>query len=616
MYAHIPGRSVLFSRLLFSRPLAVAVFLSLAVAGTLSASGQDLDPFHRHLTSGEFSVARTLVLAAADPATRDQMLAELAVAQRAAGVADDSFQNAIEISNDDWRMGTLARISSFGDMPPVGGDGGAGDIPGSGPGGVGGFRGGGITEADFDDLINLIQETIDPDSWEINGGTARMRPFPSGVLVDPDGVMKQVKTAPGGRLDELRQSADVVDDLTLEKETALRAISLTRLERALQLRAARGQPANPEMLCLGGIYRLQYLMLYPESGDIVIAGPAGSWHYDAQGRAINDQTGQPVLNLDDLVICLRNAASHQGRFGCSIDPRADNLAAARQFIETSTLQGQAWRDRLRDILGQQDVFVDGIDAATHAGRVIVEADYHMKLIGMGLEPSVSGVPDYFQRLHLDEQGNPPRIDSLVRWWFTMSYDAVQTNVDRTIFEISGQGVRLQSESEFMDDQGQRVHTGQSSPAAGGFARDFTTHFDDLVQQYPLYGELRNLFDCALAANLIYREGLNRQIDWRLNYFQGDSGNAAFVYQPAIHRTPLVVDSIMGQRVMTHRQGRQTRTHTVSGVSGGVEYDPDRLVRSDSIIRQDGPRLTGKLERVQPESGVSVTRWNWDEPEQP
>lgn len=38
---------------------------------------------------------------------------------------------------------------------------------------------GGITEADFNDLIELIQETIDPDSWEENGGTGRMRAFPS-----------------------------------------------------------------------------------------------------------------------------------------------------------------------------------------------------------------------------------------------------------------------------------------------------------------------------------------------------------------------------------------------------------------------------------------------------
>ncbi len=38
---------------------------------------------------------------------------------------------------------------------------------------------GGITEQDFDELMNLIQETIDPDSWEENGGSGRMQPFPS-----------------------------------------------------------------------------------------------------------------------------------------------------------------------------------------------------------------------------------------------------------------------------------------------------------------------------------------------------------------------------------------------------------------------------------------------------
>ncbi len=38
---------------------------------------------------------------------------------------------------------------------------------------------GGITAQDFTQLINLIQETIDPDSWEQNGGNGRMQPFPS-----------------------------------------------------------------------------------------------------------------------------------------------------------------------------------------------------------------------------------------------------------------------------------------------------------------------------------------------------------------------------------------------------------------------------------------------------
>ncbi|MGI9518849.1 MAG: hypothetical protein ACR2NP_17470, partial [Pirellulaceae bacterium] len=38
---------------------------------------------------------------------------------------------------------------------------------------------GGITEADFTELMDLIQETIDPDSWEENGGVGRMQPFPT-----------------------------------------------------------------------------------------------------------------------------------------------------------------------------------------------------------------------------------------------------------------------------------------------------------------------------------------------------------------------------------------------------------------------------------------------------
>ena len=41
------------------------------------------------------------------------------------------------------------------------------------------FGQGGVTANDFDELIDLIQETVDPDSWEANGGSGRLRPFPS-----------------------------------------------------------------------------------------------------------------------------------------------------------------------------------------------------------------------------------------------------------------------------------------------------------------------------------------------------------------------------------------------------------------------------------------------------
>ena len=42
----------------------------------------------------------------------------------------------------------------------------------------------------------------------------------------------------------------------------------------------------------------------------------------------------PVLQLDDLVVVLRNALDQQGQFGCTINPRQENLAATKSFQES------------------------------------------------------------------------------------------------------------------------------------------------------------------------------------------------------------------------------------------------------------------------------------------
>jgi general secretion pathway protein D len=67
---------------------------------------------------------------------------------------------------------------------------------------------GGVTRADFDDLINLIQETIAPDSWEANGGTGRMAAFPSNlslVVTQTQQVHDQIQDL----LERLRELNDV-----------------------------------------------------------------------------------------------------------------------------------------------------------------------------------------------------------------------------------------------------------------------------------------------------------------------------------------------------------------------------------------------------------------------
>ena len=573
-------------------------FLFLLLSIPLTAQQTELSEL---LSAGEFSVALESANAQTDANDRDRMLYEIALAQRSANTGYSAFGTLAQIQDDSMRFGGLEQLTDYGNR--FGGENGFG-------GAAGGGQQGGVTQQDFDELIDLIQETIDPDSWEANGGAGRLRPFPSGVWVDSQGTLKLIEEDKSGRLDQLLDVKDLVEDTSFLKQTDLRKVSLARLERELQLLAAKGEPTPAEMKHLGGIYKIKYVMLYPETGDVVIAGPAGPWHYDRQGRAINDQTGQPCLNLDDLVVCLRNAKNQQGLFSCSIDPRAENLANAKQFIGTSRLTGKAFRTQLQSTLGQMDVTVDGIDPTSHAARVIVEADYRMKLAGLGVEKTVDGLKNYFDRIYLDDEGQLPQMDQLVRWWFTMNYDSVTTNSARTVFELNGQGVKLLSESEFWNERGEREHTGTSSPAASGFAADFTRRFPEIANQLPIYAELRNVFDCAIVASLIHKEGLDREINWKLHFLSGTAERGLMSYQTDSEGVPTQVDSILGQRILRHRSGSKTIKHTISGFGGGVVFDADEQTTRDKIQVVDSDELASKHQSSQPETQFQGG-WSWD-----
>ena len=584
--------------------VAFTVFLfsiSLTIGSTTVGQNADLDSM---LASGEFSLALTNAQSIKDPTARDRMLHRIAEAQRKSDTGPAAFSTLAMIQNDDLRFQGFDQLTQYGNST-------------LGEFGLGGVRPGnpasrgGITEADFGELMDLIQETIDPDSWEENGGVGRMSPFPAGVWVDSSGTLREVQRDKSGRLNRFRKTqrspstngTDLVD-------SKLRKISLARLETELQKITAMGLPIPSDMQYLGGIYELRYVILYPETGDVVIAGPAGPFRFDATGRAINESNGRPVLNLDDLVVCLRNAKHQDGKFGCSIDPRPDNRAEAKLVLDTSNLKGKALRKKLHSALGQMDVSIQGIDPTSQAASVIVEADYKMKLIGLGINRGVPGLRNYFERIYLDESGQLPEVDQLVRWWFTMNYQSVVTNENRTIFEINGPGVQLLSESEFLNQQGERVHTGKSSAAAAGFAEDFTTRFDEFATQDPVFGQLKNLFDCAVAASIIHQEALDQQSDWKLRFLCGTTRPGVMSFQPAIAQIPTQVDSMLGQRMLTHREGGRTIRHTISGFGGGVEFDASRYTNPTAIQITATPLLTKKRQQAKPSEDVDLN-WRWD-----
>jgi hypothetical protein len=377
-------------------------------------------------------------------------------------------------------------------------------------------------------------------------------------------------------------------------------VSLTRLEKELQLRHAFHQPPDEALRMLAGLHRIEYLFVYPETGELVIAGPAGNWRADSEGRMINVETGAPVLQLDDLVVVLRNALQQRGQFGCTIRPRAEHLAATQAFVETwrdravKPREREAWLEQLRGTLGHQDIEVWGIDPRSRTARVLVEADYRMKLIGMGLEEGTLGVESYLASVKRSGEEPPPM--NVLRWWFTLNYDGIRTTPTRTTFCLDGRGVKVLSENELLTETGERIHTGRSDELTSGFARDFTAHFAALAAKYPIYAELRNIFDLALVAGLIRSHDLPQQTGWHMTYLADPTG-----YRVALGPLPQHVESVVNAITLS-------RNRFCAGVSGGVSVDTSACVSREAVRIDDYGLMDAAHHSASP---PAQDTWWWD-----
>jgi hypothetical protein len=543
------------------------------------------DRVDAHLQAGEFGPALALARNVADPQKRDELLAIVAQAQVRGGARQAGLHALGEVSDDRTRNRVVSDLSS----QPVE----------SWP-----ARGGG-TQADFDTLIDLIRSTVAPQTWDQVGGPGAVNAFPGGVYVDATGLMKRLPVRDGGReLAALRQRAwESSGNRDVRQPAALRKVSLTRLEREVQLRRAGGQPPTESMRLLAGLQRVKYVFVYPESGDLVIAGPAGDWRTDTEGRPVSVAGNMPVLQLDDLIVVLRNAHEHDGQFTCSITPRRENLAAAQAFLSESAKrplrpeQRASWLAHVRDRVGKQLIEVEGLDPRTRVARVIVEADYRMKLIGMGLEEGVHGLTSYLDSIEVPA-GSTPSPMSVLRWWFTMNYDALRATPTRNAFELQGQGVRVLSENELLDERGERIHTGAADELNEQFAHDFTKHFAALASKYPIYAELRNVFDLALVAGLSRAEDLPGQVHWHLTHFLD------------AQRCPVAlgVAATEVETVINHRVIRQK--HIVAGVSGGVSVDVRPYVERAKIKTDSYGALEAEFVGCVPKN-LPREAWWWD-----
>jgi hypothetical protein len=481
---------------------------------------------------------------------------------------------------------------------------------------------GGSAMADFDSLIDLITATVAAESWVENGtGEGDIQPFAiNGVFVDAQGALRTtasgdrpslaavrdrgapqtVAAAAAKRTAAPKESSDSADAIGM---SPLRFVSLPRLEAAIAACQARHAPLEPEMLTLAGLQRVSYVLAYPQSGDLVLAGPAGPWQAAPGGGLFSTESGRAVVRLDDLLALWRRSREHRSApFGCSIVPRREALARTQEFLTASAAtplepsERGAWLRQLRDALGEQDVVYYAVDRDSRIAGLLLAADYHMKLVGMGLAPGVPGVKSYLATVRLGPDGAGPPM-AVLRWWFAMPASTVEAAADRHAFAMPDRCIQVLSENELLEARGERIHTGQSDDLNRQFAASFTREFTALADKYPVYSELQRAFELSLAFALIEREGLAEKVGWTPTLLL-DSDRLRLPQASA----PRSVQTVINHRVIGGRQ-------IIAGVSGGVWVDGAKNLSTAPATAVTAKKLSDASKPPAP--GNEAGRWWWD-----
>ena len=281
--------------------------------------------------------------------------------------------------------------------------------------------------------------------------------------------------------------------------TELRRISLRKLSEAIEKAAADNTELPAEVKYLAGLQRVKYVFVYPEQNDIVLAGPGEGWRITAAGEVVGRSTGQPVLQLDDLLVALRT--SQQARevgVSCSIDPTEDGVRRMNALMRKQSSFGTGVLPAIEKAMGPQQITITGIPEDSHFARVLVAADYRMKRIAMDLEQSpMRELPSF---LDMMSHSRAKVTNMMPRWWLACDYEPMARTEDGLGWELRGRGVKAMTDTDFVAADGSRTPTGKKGSIAKKWADTMTANYEELAKKSPVFGQLRNLMDlCVIAA---------------------------------------------------------------------------------------------------------------------
>jgi len=414
-----------------------------------------------------------------------------------------------------------------------------------------------------------------------------------GISIDAEGIVRNLDPQAVTTLADERRR--LLGGSAATKVTAgqLRKVSLARIIAAVEKAAAAGTPVPDDVVFLGGLERITHVFVDPDGHDIVLAGPGDAASVDAAGNVVAATSRRPLLKLEDLVVALRAIdGARAGGIKCPIDPTPEGVTALQAFLRTQKTIGanpDATLVAMQDALGPQRVTVGGVPADSRFARVLVAADYRLKRIGMGLEPSgVTELPSYLSMV----PAGAATAAALPRFWLEADYDPITRDPDELAWRINGRRMKCLTENDLFGADGTRKASGPGDAAAQQWCRLMTTHYDRLAAKQPVFAELANCVDLSVVAALV----TGRQLADRAGLDLSPLLDPVRLPLPA-HGTPTSVPTVAN--------GVKKGSRWVVSASGGVLFQPWGFASRTTDSADVAPGRTAAI-AARPASGCA-----WD-----
>jgi hypothetical protein len=292
--------------------------------------------------------------------------------------------------------------------------------------------------------------------------------------------------------------------------------------------------------------------------------------------------------LDDLLVALRVAEdSNRTGISCSIDPTPAGLEKMQALSGQLSARGgpQAAARQMEEAVGDQTITITGVPDTSHLARVIVAADFRMKRLAMNMEPApVDGLPSFLDMVGRSRTGAR---NLMPRWWLAPNYEPIRRDGDGLAWELRGQGVKCETEQDFLNASGQLQHSGKADPLAQKWADSFTAKFDELAREDSAFGALRNVMDLTVVGALLVKENLLKR-----------SGLEA----PQLLSQQPVEEFPVPRRVASQASFIKAGRSWVISVSGGVQIFPWQIA--------DRTEVAADLAAVRGSDSAKSTGWYW------